>query len=76
MIEFFTGHYSLYAIIYSIAYALIFFIYGLVIFNIKKYKLVIGVIATIMLIVMLIMLNEFNTFIQIKHESLFRLKQY
>ena len=73
MIEFFIEHYSLYATIHTIVCLLAYFIYGLTLFKVKKNKLIVGIIATIILVVVLVMLIKFNTFIQIKHENLFRI---
>lgn len=73
MIEFFIEHYSLYATIYTIVYLLAHFIYGLTLFKVNKNKLIVGIIATIVLVVVLVMLIKFNTYIQIRHENLFRI---
>ena len=73
MIEFFIEHYSLYATIYTIVCLLVYFIYGLILINVKKNRLIVGIIATLILVVVLVVLIKFNTFIQIKHENLFRI---
>lgn len=73
MIEFFIEHYSLYATIYTIVCLLAYFIYGLTLINVKKSRLIVGIIATLILVVVLVVLIKFNTFIQIKHENLFRI---
>jgi len=73
MIEFFIEHYSLYATIYTIVCLLAYFIYGLILINVKKNRLIVGIIATLILVVVLVVLIKFNTFIQIKHENLFRI---
>jgi hypothetical protein len=73
MIEFLIEHYSLYATIYTIVCLLAYFIYGLILINVKKNRLIVGIIATLILVVVLVVLIKFNTFIQIKHENLFRI---
>lgn len=73
MIEFFIEHYSSYATIYTIVCLLAYFIYGLTLFKVKKNKLIVGIIATLILVVVLVMLIKFNTYIQIRHENLFRI---